>query len=282
MKLKKHEAALIVFFAIVIAAAGIVILLMLREYMEGDRAYIQLQDYVFLPAATSAAEPEPGETADSSEASAVIPEAGGAAGMSGTLAGENGGNGSVGTGFPVVDFDGLQTINPDILGWIYSTGTPINYPVVQGEANEEYLYRMADGRENKCGSIFLDCGNDRSFQDANSVIQGHNMNNGSMFAELKKYAEQEYYDEHGEIWLVTPERTYCIAVFAAFVTTVDSDVWKLSFPSEEEFTAWKSEMAEKSLFQSRVTPAAGEKVVTLSTCSYEFENAHFVVMGVLK
>ena len=103
-----------------------------------------------------------------------------------------------------------------------------------------------------------------------------------MFAELKKYAEQEYYDEHGEIWLVTPERTYCIAVFAAFVTTVDSDVWKLSFPSEEEFTAWKSEMAEKSLFQSRVTPAAGEKVVTLSTCSYEFENAHFVVMGVLK
>lgn len=282
MKLKKYEAVLVIFMTIVIVAAGIVIFLMLREYQEGDRAYIQLQDYVFLPEETPAAEPESGEAADSSGASAVIPEPGGATDMSGTLAGENGGNGSVGTGFPVVDFDGLQAINPDILGWIYSAGTPVNYPVVQGGTNEEYLYRMADGRENKCGSIFLDCGNDRGFQDANSVIQGHNMNNGSMFAELKKYAEQEYYDEHGEIWLVTPGRTYCIAVFAAFVTTVDSDVWKLSFPSEEEFAAWKSEMREKSLFQSRVSPAPGEKVVTLSTCSYEFENAHFVVMGVLR
>ncbi len=282
MKLKKHEAALIIFLTIVIAAAGIVIFLMLREYLEGDRTYIKLQDYVFLPEETPAVKPESGEAAGAPGTSGVKTDSVETAGMSGTLVGESGGSGYVDTGFPIVDFAGLQAINPNILGWIYSAGTPINYPVVQGETNEEYLYRMVDGRSNKCGSIFLDCGNDGRFQDANSVIQGHNMNNGSMFAELKKYAKQEYYDGHTAIWLVTPDQTYCIEIFAAFVTTVDSDVWKQSFSSEEEFIAWKSEMAEKSLFKSKVFPAAEEKVVTLSTCSYEFDNAHFVVMGVLR
>ena len=87
---------------------------------------------------------------------------------------------------------------------------------------------------------------------------------------------------HPTIWLVTPDQTYSIEIFAAFVTEADSEVWKLSFSSEEEFTTWKSEMAKKSFFKSKVFPQLGEKVVTLSTCSYEFDNAHFVVIGVLR
>lgn len=266
-KLKKREIALIIFFVIIIATAGVVIFLTFREYLEGDRAYIKFQDYVFLPEETPAVKPDPGETA----------------GPPGTPAPEEGSTEApVDRRPPTVNFAGLQAINPDVLGWIYSPGTPINYPVVQGDTNETYLYRMVDGSSNKCGSIFLDSVNDRGFQDENSVIHGHNMNNGSMFGELKKYAEQEYYDEHTGIWLVTPEQTYSIEIFAAFVTDVSSDVWKVGFSSEEEFTAWKSEIAKKSYFKSKVFPAVGEKVVTLSTCSYEFENAHFVVIGVLR
>lgn len=269
MKLKKHEVALIIFLAIVIVVAGIVIFVTLREYMEGDRIYFKLQDYVFLPEETPPVKPDSGENA----------------GVSGTPVPEKENTENepvVDTAPPVVDFAGLQAVNPDILGWIYSAGTPINYPVVQGDTNETYLYRTVDGTENKCGSIFLDCGNDRDLQDSNSVIHGHNMNNGSMFSELKKYTKQEYYDQHTGIWLVTPDQTYSIQIFAAFVTDVESEVWKQTFSSEEEFTAWKSDMAKKSFFKSKVYPAAGEKVVTLSTCSYEFDNAHFVVIGVLR
>ncbi len=268
MKLKKREIALIILLAIVIIVAGIVIYLTIREYSEGDRTYIEFQDYVFLPEETPAVKPDSGETAG--VPGTPEPEA------------ESTEEPPVNAGPPSVDFAGLQALNPDILGWIYSAGTAINYPVVQGETNDEYLYRMVDGTENKCGSIFLDCGNESSFQDANSIIHGHNMNNGSMFAELKKYAKQEYYDTHSRIWLVTPEQTYSIEIFAAFVTDVESEVWKLSFATEDEFTSWKSDMAKKSYFKSKVFPAVGEKVVTLSTCSYEFENAHFVVMGVLR
>lgn len=268
MKLKKHEVALIIFLAIVIVVAGIVIFVTLREYTEGDRTYLKFQDYVFLPEETPSVKPDSGENA----------------GVSGTPVPEdnNTENDFVDMNPPIVDFAGLQALNPDILGWIYSPGTPINYPIVQGDTNDEYLYRMVDRTSNRCGSIFLDCINDREFQDANSVIHGHNMNNGSMFGELRRYAEQEYYDTHTVIWLVTPDQTYSIEIFTAFVTDVDSEVWKLTFSTEEEFSKWKSEMAKKSYFKSKVFPQEGEKVVTLSTCSYDFDNAHFIVMGVLR
>lgn len=268
MKLKKHEVALIIFLAIVIVAAGIVIFVTLREYLEGDRTYLKFQDYVFLPEETPSVKPDSGENA----------------GVSGTPGPEENDteNDPVDMNPPIVDFAGLQALNPDILGWIYSPGTPINYPIVQGDTNDEYLYRMVDGTANKCGSIFLDSVSDREFQNANSVIHGHNMNNGSMFGELKKYANQEYYDTHTGIWIVTPDQTYLMEIFTAFVTEVDSEVWKLTFSAEEEFDKWKSEMAKKSYFKSKVFPQAGEKVVTLSTCSYEFDNAHFIVMGVLR
>lgn len=267
MKLKKHEIVLIALLAVLIVAAGIVIFLTLREYSEGDKTYMGFQDYVFLPEETPAPTQAPSQGADGTpEPEEKAPEE----------------TPVVDAGPPTVDFAGLQALNPDILGWIYSAGTPVNYPVVQGETNEDYLYRMVDGTENKCGSIFLDCRNGDGFHDANSVIHGHNMNNGSMFSELKKYAKQEYYDDHSRIWLVTPEKNYSIEIFAAFVTDVESDVWKLSFSTEDEFTAWKSDMAKKSYFKSKVFPAPGEKVVTLSTCSYEFDDAHFVVLGVLR
>lgn len=252
--------------AVVIVAAGVVLFLTLREYSEGEKTYIGLKEYVFLPEETSA----PRAPADSAGEGTPAPE------------GESTEEPFVDTGAPSVDFAGLQALNPDIVGWIYSAGTPINYPVVQGDTNEEYLYHMVDGTANRCGSIFLDSMSDNQFQDANTVIHGHNMNNGSMFSELKKYAKQEYYDSHPRMWLVTPDRTYSIEIFAGFVTETDSDVWRLTFSTEEDFAGWKSEMAKKSYFSSKIFPAEGEKVVTLSTCSYEFTNAHFVVLGVLR
>ncbi len=264
MKFKKHEIALMAFMAIIIVASCVIILLVVREYSAGEVTYIAFREYVSLPEETPA-ESQPAGVPEMPEAE-----------------GNERKEYNVDTAPPEVDFADLQALNPDIIGWIYSAGTPVNYPIVQGETNEEYLYRMADGSGNKCVSIFLDCENDGNFQDANNVIHGHNMSNGSMFAELKMYAEQEYYDKHPKIWLVTPDRTYGIEIFAAFVTTTDSEVWRLTFSSEEEFNAWKSEMVRSSYIKSKVFSAEGETVVTLSTCSYEFDNAHFVVMGILR
>lgn len=272
MKLKKRDIIIIAILAVVIIVAGVVLFLILREYSSGKKVYDDFEKYVFLPEETSAPQ-QPGSTGKPDAAQKEDKTDNNPGEASAPL---------IDARPPVVDFEGLQKKNSDIIGWIYSAGTPVNYPVVQGETNDEYLYRTANLTNNRCGSIFLDCQNERSFEDSNNVIHGHNMQNGSMFAELMKYTDQKYYDQHPWMWLVTPEQTYSIELFAGFVTSLDSDVWKLTFPTSEDFTSWKTEMAKKSYFQSSVVPLEGEKVITLSTCTNDDDSVRFVVMGVLR
>ena len=78
-----------------------------------------------------------------------------------------------------IDFDALLAENKDIVGWIYSENTPINYPVVQGRDNDYYLHRMLDGTNNIAGTIFMDSRNDPNLGDYNTIIYGHNMKNGT-------------------------------------------------------------------------------------------------------
>ena len=285
VKFKKHEIALMAGLGVVIIVAAVMLFLVVREYSEGDKAYEDMAKYVTIAGETllqptpnadagtssqapASQTPEPGANPTTQPASTSKPQTTEAP--------------VVVDRAPIVDFNGLHQQNPDIVGWIYSAGTMINYPVVQGKDNEEYLYRLANRTNNRNGSIFLDYQNDKGFQDSNSVLNGHNMKNGSMFASLMKYGKQEYYNEHPRIWLVTPDNTYSLELFAGFITTSDSDVWQLTFSTEDDFTNWKSEMAKKSCFKSSVTPAAGEKVVTLSTCTNNSDDERFVVLGVLR
>ena len=83
-----------------------------------------------------------------------------------------------------------------MIGWIYSSDTTINYPVVQGSDNAYYLKHLADGTENRNGCPFLDVQNRPDFTDDNSIIYGHHMQNGTMFADISWYEDQNYYNEH--------------------------------------------------------------------------------------
>lgn len=179
------------------------------------------------------------------------------------------------------DFEALQKINPDIVAWIYSPGTRISYPVVQGNDNSYYLHRLVDGRKNTCGTLFVDCHNAESFTDGNTIIYGHHMKNGSMFASLEKYKEQSYYEEHPVMYLLTPEKSYRLVVFAGFVTAADSSVYTLQFPDEDR-KSWVEKAIAQSDFQSDVQVDEDEAIVTLSTCDYTYSNARYVVLGVLR
>jgi sortase B len=81
---------------------------------------------------------------------------------------------------------------------------------------------------------------------------------------------------------MTPDGNYVVELFAGYVASEDMDAWQVYFDSDEEFSAWLEESKGRSAFQSDVTPEIGDRILTLSTCSYEFENARFVVMGVLR
>lgn len=180
-----------------------------------------------------------------------------------------------------VDFAVLQAQNPDIVGWIYSEGTVINYPILQGVDNQQYLRRLYDGTKSTLGSIFLDFRNLSDFSDLNSLVYGHNIRSGQMFASLSSYREQEYYEEHPVMWLLTPDKSYRIDLIAGMVVPSDSEVYEIySYP--EDLRSGLAYVLSNSTFDAGdVDAAAVERIVTLSTCSYDYNDARYVVIGSL-
>lgn len=184
--------------------------------------------------------------------------------------------------WPQVDFDALAALNPDVVGWLSCEGTPISYPVVQGNDNDYYLSHLFDGTSNPSGCLFLDSRGAADFSDRHSIIYGHYMTDGSMFASLSGYKQQNYYDAHPQLLLVTPAGTYVVEPFAGYVASVEDRAWDLEFADDGAFEAWLEDAKARSAFTSQIRPSAQDRILTLSTCSYEFQNARFVVAGVLR
>ena len=183
--------------------------------------------------------------------------------------------------FPQVDFEALQAINPDVTGWLIIDGTNINYPVVLGRDNQYYLRHLFTGEYNAAGCIFLDSRNTRGFADRHSILYGHHMGNGTMLNGLMDYKEQAFYDAHLTTLLLAPTGNYKIEFLSGYVASIRAEAWQVEFGSEEGFAEWIHAAKSKSLFQSRMAPIQSDRILTLSTCSYEFENARFVLHGVL-
>lgn len=177
-----------------------------------------------------------------------------------------------------VDFDVLQAENPDIIGWIYSEGTNISYPLLQGEDNQYYVKHLPNGNYNSSGAIFMDFRNDPELVDLNTIIYGHNMNNGTMFSTLKYYKEQAHYEEHPQMWILTRECAYRLDLIAGVVTASDSNTYTL-FETKEELDAYVLECVENSTFDAGYDLSSVERIVTLSTCSYEFITARYVLIA---
>ena len=182
---------------------------------------------------------------------------------------------------PEINFKALQAVNPDVIGWIYSPNTTINYPVVQGDDNAYYLKHLADGTKNRNGCPFLDIQNRPDFTDDNSIIYGHHMQNGTMFAGISWYEDQSYYDEHPVMYLMTPAATYRIELFSGYITTMDSSAYMQNFGSIREQTDWLKKVSGRSDFRANLEISAYDRVITLSTCAYRFENARYVLHGKL-
>ena len=178
-----------------------------------------------------------------------------------------------------VDFDALREQCADVVGWIYSEDTVINYPMVIAEDNFYYLRRMIDGNYNSSGTLFLDCLNEGDFSSKNTLIYGHNMRDGSMFASIRNYDKQEYYDAHPKLYINTPDGNYRVEIFSGYITDADSDTYTIGFGSDEEYQAYLDKMVSQSAFTSDVKPTSADRIVTLSTCTYEYSDARFVVQG---
>ena len=177
----------------------------------------------------------------------------------------------------------LYQQNSDLAGWIRIEDTNINYPVMHTPDNPDfYLKHGFDKEYSDYGCPYVQENCDVQLPSDNVILYGHHMKNGSMFSGLTEYKKQEFYDSHSVALLLTPDKNYEIEFFAGYVASVQDKAWELDFPSDPDFTEWLDKTKERSCFTSGITPAVTDRILTLSTCSYEFNNARFVLLGVLK
>ena len=181
-----------------------------------------------------------------------------------------------------VDFDALFAKNQDVVAWLYCPDTPINYPVVQALDNDYYLHRLLDGSQNAGGTLFMDYRNAADLSDWNSVIYGHNMSNDSMFGTLPDYETQSYFEAHPEMFLLTPEQDYVIEWIAGFTTPASSELYNAFTPDAAEKARFLENWLQSSDFVSEMVPAAEDRLITLSTCSYAYNDARYVLIGRMK
>lgn len=178
-----------------------------------------------------------------------------------------------------VDFERLQAENPQVVAWLYCEGTAINYPVMQRSDNDFYLHHSYTGAEDQSGAIFVDAQCAEGFADSNSIIYGHSMNDGSMFGGLDAWKDQDYYEAHPVLWLLTPDVNYKVTLFSGYTTSARSETYTIFHGPGDDLNAYLDKCAAKSNFDAAEGPGKGGRYVLLSTCAYDFDEARYVLHG---
>jgi len=177
-----------------------------------------------------------------------------------------------------IDFDELRKTNPDIVGWLYYEGTKIDYPIVQGQDNEKYLHTMFDGTYSGFGTLFVDAITEDAFNQFNTIVYGHHMLNGSMFGDLKKLKEPDYCKEHPQFELITPEGKYHLRIWAFLNEPADSAVYTTNFHDRDQMQSYLDLIWSMALYGTSVEVTPDDKLVVLSTCAYEYQDARYMVI----
>lgn len=182
----------------------------------------------------------------------------------------------------VVDFDKLREINPDVIGWIrFEEPAVINYPVVHSHDNKEYLTKLFGEGKNTYGTLFVDKDNDGNFLDKNTFIYGHRMKSGSMFGQLEKYADEEFYKEHPYFYFYTPdgkESTY--QIFSVAVVKDTSRSYQKVYETDEEYQEYLDYVRAESNYQTDAVVTADSQILSLSTCTVDSNEDRFLLHAV--
>ena len=171
-----------------------------------------------------------------------------------------------------IDFEGLWEINPEIYAWIRVPDTKIDYPILQHEGEDQgyYLTRDIYGENSQAGSIYTEHYNRKDFTDPNTLLYGHNMKNGSMFHNVRYFAEKEYFDEHEELYIYVPGKILKYQIITCYEYDDRHILGSFDFSDEAVFTEYLEEiMNPRSMYtmvREGVELTPENRIVTLSTC----------------
>ena len=178
-----------------------------------------------------------------------------------------------------MDIPALQRSYPELKGWIWGDGTVIDYPLMQSTDNYRYLNHLYDGTLNDNGAIFIDYRNAGLLEDGNTVIYGHNMDDGAIFAPVDMYRDPAYYKAHPTMEIYTPEGDWRVEFLSGTVENGDYEFVRFDFDDFADMSAYVSSLRSRSTFQSDVELREGDKLVSLCTCTYVGVNTRFMLVG---
>lgn len=177
----------------------------------------------------------------------------------------------------IKDINKLENEYEGATGYIDIPNTNISYPIMQGEDNSYYLKHLPNGDRNKMGSIFLDYRNN-GFNDKNTIIYGHNFNNGTMFSDLLNYKSFEFYKKHSNYKIYTSDKVIEVAIFAVYIADATKDELPINFESTD-FEDYLDMVLESNLINSEVSIDSEDNLITLCTCSNGSWKNRLIVIG---
>lgn len=182
----------------------------------------------------------------------------------------------------VANLTKLKEFAPDLYGWVYISGTKINYPIVQSSDNTYYLTHAPEGVNLSQGSIFADfrC-NVELMRNFNTVLYGHNMRIGSMFHDVEKFYKDENLFRNSEVIICTFDGIYYFEPFAVFHTSYDTGYNETGFPTYEAFIEFAQRMQKMSIYNKNIKFAITDRLLTLSTCTNGIKTDRYGLMCIL-
>ena len=261
MKKKLRILGMLVLAAVFVGSLTMVILRSL-DYRRGEEAYAEAESLVQLPDLSGLEIPEPAEPGDEPEQEVYIdPYADALRNM---------------------DFTALREVNDDVLGWILIPNTVISYPLLQGEDNQYYLNHTWKKWTSAVGAIFMDSQNNPNLTDFNTIVYGHRMNNGSMFASLKNYKKQSYWQAHPCVYITGDHGSYKYDIFAAYEVSTQGITYQLGFSGEADKQEFLDGCMAQSVIDTGIVPTVHDRILTLSTCTGNGHATRWVVQAVLR
>ena len=185
-----------------------------------------------------------------------------------------------------VKFEELQAVNPDVYAWITVPGTDIDYPILQHASdNTYYLMHNIDGSYGYPGCIYTENMNSKDFTDNNTVIYGHNMKNGSMFAQLHKFEDPDFFKENREVLIYLPDEVLHYTIFAAHIYDDRHLLYSFDFTDPDAYQKYLDSVFNirdmSANIDKDMTVTTDDQIITLVTCIGSQPNNRLLVQAVL-
>lgn len=177
-------------------------------------------------------------------------------------------------------FAELVEMNKDVFGWLTIFDTGVDFPLVQGKDNMQYLNRDAMGKMSMAGSIFLDSDNSRDFTDFNSIIYGHHMVHSAMFGDIEKFSDRQFFDDHeyGNIFYNNKDHGIVFFAYIGTLTGYDS-IYNPGITDQGDRESYLKYIYDNAMHTRDIEVTPNDHIVILSTCSVTETDGRDILIG---